>query len=630
MRVTIRNFKQFLQNGILIFLCILFASVIGCAAAKYRENADKVASEFIRQAQLEALGRTEPFSIEPPSDTLRKRLLLDQNLPFSGAAALGVDELPYIDHWPEKDYPVRTAAYEPTAPPWEGDKPLKISLVDSLQIAAANNREYQTTKENIFQAALILDLESNKFRNTFFGVLQSLITRDQEISTTNVANSASAEWTRQLKTGAKLSTIIFMDLVHLLTQNHSSSRGIFVDATISIPLLAGSGEYIVAEPLTQAERNLSYSLYTFARFKRTLAVQVASEYLTVLDLKDQLKNEEENYRRLFSFVRNASRLSGAGRLPKIQVDQAYQDVLRARVNWISAQKAYANRLDTFKITLGLPTDALIELDQAELDRLALAAKKALGSELSIRPPVSLHEAQGDTSADAPVELVPPSLEGGGPLELEYLNAIEIALEHRMDLRIAQGEVYDAQRAVVVAADALRANLTLLGNALVGERRLTGDAELPNAQLRVNDGIYSGGIIFDFPWERTEAQDAYRNSYITLQRAVRNVQETEDQIKFQLRNELRSLIEARENYKIQTQAVDLASRRVKSSELFLQAGRAETRDVLDAQESLVSTQNALTRALVNYRISELELQRDMGVLEVDHKGIWNEYEPKKSD
>ncbi len=94
--------------------------------------------------------------------------------------------------------------------------------------------------------------------------------------------------------------------------------------------------------------------------------------------------------------------------------------------------------------------------------------------------------------------------------------------------------------------------------------------------------------------------------------------------------LRSLLEARENFSIQSQAVELASNRVESAELFLQAGRAEMRDVLDAQESLVSAQKALTTALVNYRVSELELQRDMGVLEVDHKGVWSEYRPGKTE
>ena len=71
---------------------------------------------------------------------------------------------------------------------------------------------------------------------------------------------------------------------------------------------------------------------------------------------------------------------------------------------------------------------------------------------------------------------------------------------------------------------------------------------------------------------------------------------------------------------------MAERRVGSTNLFLEAGRAEIRDVLEAQEALVSTQNALTAALVNYRVGELELQRDLGVLEVDGRGLWREYTP----
>ena len=72
---------------------------------------------------------------------------------------------------------------------------------------------------------------------------------------------------------------------------------------------------------------------------------------------------------------------------------------------------------------------------------------------------------------------------------------------------------------------------------------------------------------------------------------------------------------------------VARRRVDSTDLFLQAGRAEIRDVLFAQESLVSAKNAVTAALVNYRVAELQLQRDLGLLRVGGSGIWAEYEPE---
>ena len=95
-----------------------------------------------------------------------------------------------------------------------------------------------------------------------------------------------------------------------------------------------------------------------------------------------------------------------------------------------------------------------------------------------------------------------------------------------------------------------------------------------------------------------------------------------------RNALRGLLQARESYAIQSQAVRLAARRVASTQLFLDAGRAEIRDVLEAREALVSAQNALTAALVSYRVAELQLQRDMDLLEVDEKGLWHEYKPEQ--
>jgi outer membrane protein TolC len=51
-----------------------------------------------------------------------------------------------------------------------------------------------------------------------------------------------------------------------------------------------------------------------------------------------------------------------------------------------------------------------------------------------------------------------------------------------------------------------------------------------------------------------------------------------------------------------------------------------RDLLDAQQSLLSAQNSLSAAVVNYRVAELTLQRDMGLLQVDENGNWSEYKP----
>ena len=611
----------------LSFICLALSifGLAGCSPKEYRQRADREVEEIIEQKQLQIKGQAEPFSIETPADTLRRRLLIDQDLPISGDASLGSDVLPLIEDWPEDDQPARSpqSTWQPL---FEIDGPLKLSLMDALMVAAANSRQYQTRKEDIFRVALGLDLERDVFRNTYFGGLESELVSNQfgDEKITGVANRASAEWTRLLEFGTALSSRILIDLVKLLTQGASSSFGIFADATVSIPLMAGSGRNIVTEPLIQAERDVVYAMYTFERFKRSLAVGIASGYLSVLRQQNVLRNAKENYERLQTGAQRAERLADAGRLPKIQLDQALQDVLRARNSWVSAQQEYANQMDAFKVSMSLPPDARIELDRLELDNLDRAAMAALGeSVLSADMGGDHYDAESFNDQFEASMLIG---EAKGLQALEPSEAVGLAFSHRLDLRTAQDRVNDAQRKVVVAADALRAGLTLTGTAAYGERRGIDTADLPDADFNPRRGIYSAALLLDLPWERTEEQNIYRDSYIALERSVRDVQDLEDEIKLEVRSALRSLLKARESYQIQSRAVKLASQRVDSAALFLQAGRAQVRDVLEAQNDYVTTQNARIAALVNYRIAELELQRDMGVIEVDHRGIWSEYQP----
>jgi outer membrane protein TolC len=213
------------------------------------------------------------------------------------------------------------------------------------------------------------------------------------------------------------------------------------------------------------------------------------------------------------------------------------------------------------------------------------------------------------------------------MELNEPKAIAMALAHRLDLQIALKKVFDAQRAVVVAADALGAELTFFGSASIGERRTITTADLDNARLQVDKSVFSALLTLDLPLDRTAEAVTYRNRFIQLEQAVREVQKKEDSLKTEIRNRLRELFEARQTLFIQAQAVSLAEKRVKSITLFMEAGRAETRDLLEAQDALLSAQNNFTAARVNYRIAELEIQRDMGVLTVTDTGLWQEYSSK---
>ena len=600
--------------------CALLALAfsVGCRSpAGHRTRADRAATAIVEEQQRVLFDRETPFTVETPADTLRRRLLIEQDLPHAGPEALGTDHLEPIPHWPEeRGVPEERDTERGAVAADEPSDLLVIDLARALEIGARNSRDYQDRKEDIYRAALNMDLEADHFRNSYLGTLDSAYTDDRsgDEDTRGILTTAAWGAGRTLQTGAELSSRIVFDLVKLLTLDRDSAYGLMADLSVTVPLLRGAGRHVVMEPLTQAERSVMYAMFTFENFKLRYAVRVASEYLQVLQRADQVTNAKDNYERVAVSARRARRLAEAGRLEEIQVDQAQQEELRARDRWLSAISDYERRLDQLKITLGLPADARVELDGQDLRRLTAEMEEWVREHALddiAEPPVD----EGDAAQPRKVtreERISPE------------TASRMALQRRLDMRIAQGRVFDAQRGVTVAANDLRMRANVTGSALAGSRRGLGSVGDGDARLAPGEGVYGAGLELELPWSRTAQRNAYRDQFIALERTTRAVQELEDEIKRDIRNALRILIQTRESMAIQARSVELAQRRVDSTELFLQAGRAQIRDVLEAQEALVSARDALTSAVVTYRLAELELQRDMGVLEVDAEGLWTEY------
>ncbi|MBN1362502.1 MAG: TolC family protein [Sedimentisphaerales bacterium] len=593
----------------------------GCRSPQeYREEADEVAAEIIDDKQQEALGETEPFTIERPSDILRRRLIEVQQLTYASQASLGTDELEPIPHWPENVLPVETASPDANLAV-EPNQPVRLSLTDALQVGAYNSPDYQSRKEQVFQSALALDLTRNSFRNIFTAQADSQVTTDTTgaATVTNVDSGGSVGVTRSLKNGLDISAAMALDLFNLLTQGGGSTLGLSADTSVSLPLLRGAGRHIITEPLTQAERNVVYQMWSFERYKRTFAIGIARDYFSVLRQMDLVTNAREDYRSAIRSARWTRRRADAGRITEVEVDQAVQRELSARNNWISAQEQFNTRRDAFKTSLGLPPDALLELDPNDLAQL----RKRSDEIVEQMRDVLQMPAERAPPADAPVELEPVTREGAGPYEIPESLAVRLALEHRRDLQVANGQVYDAQRAVVVAADNLRTGLDLGGRATFSDDDSDGS-------LGFRGGRYAALLTLDLPLERTRERNDFRNSLISLEQTTRAVQSLEDQIKLSIRDQLRILLESRETVKIQAQRVVVAEKTVRGATLLVEAGRSQIRDLLEAQDALLAAQNQLTAAVVNYRIAELELQGDLGLLDVNEKGLWQEFAPEDID
>ena len=575
----------------LALLALAVSLALGCTAEYYRNSADEEVYGIIKEKQAEAGFEETDFDIDPKVDTLRNRLLANLDtlqaeagiegvLPIeltSTAASFEDEGAPSGGPTLEVSQDSDLVAPDADLAPDDQDLPdvLVLNLDSCLATAAENSRDFQREKENVYLAALNLTFERFLFQNRYFGGATASAGQDLPEERSGTV-SPSGGFTRRLANGASIIFDIGAILFDTFVGKRDESARSFINLAITQPLLRGAGKKIVQEPLTLAERNALYAIRDFERFKKLLAVNVATEMYRVVQQLDRVNNNKANYDRLVRSRERIEALAEAGRTPQFQVDQARQDELSARNSWISTVRNYETSLDRFKLTLGLPTDADIVIDRTVL--------------------VDLVEA------------------GIRPVDFDLDGAQSFALENRLDLLNDRDFVADSRRAVMVAENALLTQLDVSFDMNIDNER-----NKP-FRMKFGDGDYIVGLDLDLPLDRKRERNAYRSAIIGLERQIRAYTLAEDNVKLDIRNAIRNLAQAEESYRIQEIALQLAERRVESTELLQQAGRANTRDVLESQEALLATQNGITAALIDHTIARMELVRDMGLLIVDQEGL----------
>jgi outer membrane protein TolC len=529
------------------------------AVRETNETGTRLATEFWQQQT----GRTNTFDVCRPADALTLRIALL-------AAARGEQGVIFPQ--------IPSVAAEGTS-----NGVYCLSLADALGVAARNDRKYQKLKEDIFFRALDLDYQQYAFDTSFSGMMLGVLSGGNGTDQARGAADATAE--RTLPDGKTVASRLALDVVSLL-QDDWRSMGFAGDLTVTVPLMRGAGKEIVREPLTQAERNLIYAIQTFQHYRQTYAVTVENGYYRVLQLAQQLANALENEQRLDLNNRRAEMMFDAGRMQRIQVDQARTDLLKAGESVISARKSYELQLDAFKMLIGLPPEGTVQVDPEELRRLERQLEQMQKSITS-------------AVADFPDEA----------------DSFRIALSSRHDLFVTRGQLEDAERGVKIAADALRADVALNGGVAMSRRRETGDGGFSDAETWV------GGLRVGFPWDRRRERNAFKKQLIVLEQSKRAVEEQEDGVKLAVRSGLRNLVAARASYANQVESLKVAQLRVESNNLFLQSGRSTMRDILEAESAMLAARNAFCSAVIQWRMSDLELRRDMGVLEMSDAGMW---------
>jgi outer membrane protein TolC len=479
---------------------------------------------------------------------------------------------------PKANYKVSDAAPSPNDIQIEKVVPVSgvLTLPQAVALATAHNRDYQAQKELLYTMALDLRLTRHQFETQYLGGMSGGYGADWNDSAVGLETNLG--FNRLLAAGTMISAKVSAAYVDVLTGNMRTGLASVLTATVTQPLLRGSDPAVVLENLTQAERDMLYQLRSFGRFRKTFVVLVITQYYEVLKLRDLVKNAETHYAALAWLSERVEKLTHAGRLPTFELDSVRQELLQARDTYVQAQKRYEQLFDQFKIVLGLPPKTEFRLDEGVLEPLKAT------------------------------EMTYP--------DFGETDALQTALARRLDLANSADVVADAQRQVYVAADALRAEMNLVGSADVvsgqrGNRRTT----------RAVTEDYLLDLDLNLPLDRVAEQNVYRKALLTLNQRKREYERASDTITMEVRQAFRDMKEGAERYRLQSEAFKVAQERFRKTYLLMQYGRASSRRVLDAQRDLFDAQNEATEALVNYTVGMLNFYRDTDVLQVRPDGMW---------
>lgn len=497
-----------------------------------REWADRAAYGVLAETSKRVVGEKRDFVVERAVDTLRRRLL--------------------------------TSA-----------EPVRLTLAEALDVAAENSRDFQRQKEVLYLAALTLTGVINDFSWRFGGGGSGTVSGIGDDSR-NASLSDDLSAAANSTAGAGVVVGFAQTFLRSLLNGGAFDGSSILNLTLTQPLLRGAGQRIAREPLTQAERNVVYAMRTFERFRAQFAVDVVSDYWTIVQQMADLRNVDANYQSLRQSREQIEELYRAGRRTIVDLGRAQQSEYAADAQRVAAQNRLQTTLDRFKLTLGLPVTAHVELDADELARLREV--------------------------------------GVVPMDLGEPTAVALALERRYDYRTAVDQVEDAGRRVLIAENGLAFGIDFTTAVNVPAEAGKG----PNFDWSKIG--WSAGIDVDLLLNRVPPRNSYRGTLITFDQTLRAREQSEDQLTANVRSSLRNIQTAFDSYRIQTVAVELAEKRVEATTDLYDAGRVQAFDKLDAQNSLLSAQLNRNAAIVSYAIARLNLMNDLEAVRLDPQGL----------
>jgi len=400
------TFGRYVWLGGMVFI------FLGCSRAYYRQAADTEVCQVVQTAAQQSLETLTDYTFQPdprsrlydpwdpdfppmpPDDPVSHRLMecVDGKRGSSAWAKYGGVNAVDLGRWKEHL-------------PMDEEGQVILNRDTAIQMALLHSREYQRELEDLYLAALDVIAERFRFDVQFFARTSTQFTTQGRIrgggdssSLLEQPTSGKAKWL--LATGGQWIVGLANSFMWQFSGPDTNAAFTIIDFSFVQPLLRAGGRAVALESLTLAERALLANLRQMEQFRRgfytyiiagrnpgagpspgplSLAAPTTGGTGTggmfrLLEDQVRLRNQRANVAALRESMNRLQAFFEAGLLDtSYQVDLARQRLLAAQSALLADTAAYQSRLDAYKITLGLPPDLKMVVQDPLLEQFDLIA-----------------------------------------------------------------------------------------------------------------------------------------------------------------------------------------------------------------------------------------------------------------
>lgn len=430
---------------------------------------------------------------------------------------------------------------------------IHLNLEQAVDLAFRNNRTLMFSVDSVQVSQYGLESAKSEFE------IQPLpiggITWDSK--TGDLQQDYGMDVSKKLKDG----TIVGTGLTTSIAPTTKSSE---LNFSITQPLLRGFGRSIVTNSLVNAERSTITTQRFYELSRDGLAVDVTRQYFEIIKQQKILEINETALKREKAVLESAKARLAVGLASRLDVSRAEIQVQQAEENLINARQSLGDVQDSFKVLLNLPVNADLEL-VPEIEY----------------PPFNIVEAE----------------------------AIDTAMNYRLDLIEASDQIWDAKRNLKVSRNNIWPGLDLvLGYTLSG----TGDTVGSSFDFK-ESGILIGFQTSATNLNRKRERAAFKTAQVDVVARQRNYNLFVDTIMREVRDGIRALENRYKNIPIQKKTLDEAKSGLDVANERYKRNLADNFDIVNAETSLLGAEVGHITAVTDYIIEHARFRRAIGTL-----------------